>query len=107
MRKTVVSAFLGGAIVGAAIALLVAPASGKETRRKIGDGFERGRDKFVDAMDYVKDEYFEKKEELMDAIDNAKSKYRNKKGAVAEAVKEAKKEYKEVGEKLYEAIENA
>jgi gas vesicle protein len=38
-------AFALGAIAGAAIALLYAPASGEETRRKIGEKAREGRDK--------------------------------------------------------------
>ncbi len=33
--------FLGGALVGAAIAILFAPESGEETRKKIKDTFDR------------------------------------------------------------------
>lgn len=38
-------AMLGGAAAGAAIALLVAPRSGRETRAAIGDAFRDGKDK--------------------------------------------------------------
>jgi gas vesicle protein len=41
---TVVMAFIVGAIAGAAVALLWAPASGAETRRKLGDAGEKGRE---------------------------------------------------------------
>ncbi|MBI4908269.1 MAG: YtxH domain-containing protein [Acidobacteria bacterium] len=37
--------FFAGAAIGAAIALLYAPASGEETRRKIGDTANRGKEK--------------------------------------------------------------
>ena len=33
--------FLGGALVGAAVAILFAPESGDETRRKIKDSFDK------------------------------------------------------------------
>jgi gas vesicle protein len=42
-------AFMLGAIAGAAVALLVAPASGEETRRKLGEKAREGRDKAGDA----------------------------------------------------------
>ena len=35
------AAFLGGALVGAAVAILFAPESGDETRRKIKDSFDK------------------------------------------------------------------
>jgi len=42
-------AFMLGAIAGAAVALLVAPASGEETRRKLGEKAREGRDKASEA----------------------------------------------------------
>ena len=42
-------AFMLGAIAGAAVALLMAPASGEETRRKLGERAREGRDKASDA----------------------------------------------------------
>lgn len=53
MKNTysVFAAFIGGAIVGGAIALLLAPESGKETRKKVADflgknGFDIDNDLF-------------------------------------------------------------
>jgi gas vesicle protein len=45
----VLVAFVLGAIAGAAVALLVAPASGEETRRKLGERAREGRDKANEA----------------------------------------------------------
>jgi len=45
----VLVAFVLGAIAGAAVALLVAPASGEETRRQLGERAREGRDKAADA----------------------------------------------------------
>jgi gas vesicle protein len=45
----VLVAFMLGAIAGAAVALLVAPASGEETRRKLGEKAREGREKAADA----------------------------------------------------------
>jgi gas vesicle protein len=45
----VMVAFMLGAIAGAAVALLVAPATGEETRRKLGEKAREGRDKASEA----------------------------------------------------------
>jgi gas vesicle protein len=45
----VMVAFVLGAIAGAAVALLIAPASGEETRRKLSEKAREGRDKAGDA----------------------------------------------------------
>ena len=45
----VLVAFVLGAIAGAAVALLVAPASGEETRRKLSEKAREGRDKAAEA----------------------------------------------------------
>ncbi|HYS26262.1 MAG TPA: YtxH domain-containing protein [Vicinamibacterales bacterium] len=42
-------AFVAGAIAGAAVALLYAPATGEETRDFIGQRAREGREKVVDA----------------------------------------------------------
>ena len=42
-------AFVAGAIAGAAVALLFAPATGEETREFIGQRAREGREKVVDA----------------------------------------------------------
>jgi gas vesicle protein len=44
----VVLAFLAGAVAGAAVALLYAPASGEETREYLGQRAREGRDKVAD-----------------------------------------------------------
>jgi gas vesicle protein len=54
---TVLMAFVVGAIAGAAVALLWAPASGAETRRKLGDAVEKGMERGKDALDKGKDAF--------------------------------------------------
>ena len=46
---TVVVAFVLGAITGAAVALLMAPASGEETRRMLAEKAREGREKAGEA----------------------------------------------------------
>ena len=45
----VLVAFIAGAVAGAAVALLLAPATGEETREFIGQRAREGREKVVDA----------------------------------------------------------
>ena len=46
---TIVVSFVLGAITGAAVALLMAPATGEETRRILGEKAREGRDRANDA----------------------------------------------------------
>ncbi len=46
---SVMVAFVLGAVAGAAVALLWAPAAGEETRRKLGERAREGRDKANEA----------------------------------------------------------
>ena len=45
----VLVAFIAGAVAGAAVALLFAPATGDETREFLGQRTREGREKIVDA----------------------------------------------------------
>ena len=48
---TMMVAFVIGALTGAAVALLFAPATGEETREYLGQRAREGRDKARDAVD--------------------------------------------------------
>lgn len=50
-------AFVAGAVAGAAIALLFAPASGDETREYIGQRAREGRNKAVTAFEKAREQY--------------------------------------------------
>lgn len=43
-----------GLAIGTALGVLYAPDKGKETRKKISDGFDRCRDKAMEAFDNLK-----------------------------------------------------
>jgi gas vesicle protein len=65
--------FLAGAVIGAAVAILYAPKSGKETRQFIADTTQKSRDAVVDSSQNVMDasrEMFERGRKLVeDAAD--------------------------------------
>jgi gas vesicle protein len=48
---SVLLAFALGALAGAAVALLYAPASGEETRRRLGDKSREGRKRVTGAVE--------------------------------------------------------
>jgi len=65
--------FLAGAVIGAAVAILYAPKSGKETRQIIADTTQKGKDAVVDSSQNVLDagrDMFERGRKLVeDAAD--------------------------------------
>jgi gas vesicle protein len=72
---TVVVAFVLGAITGAAVALLLAPASGEETRRILGDKAKEGREKAADAARQGKEFLNRQRDTLGSAIDRGREAY--------------------------------
>ena len=66
---TVLVAFAIGALAGAAVALLYAPATGDETRRKLAEKAREGRDRAQDAIRKGGDLLRQQREHLSEAID--------------------------------------
>ena len=54
---TVIVAFVLGAITGAAVALLMAPATGEETRRKLSERAREGKNTFSSALERGREAY--------------------------------------------------
>jgi gas vesicle protein len=50
-------AFIAGAVAGAAVALLFAPASGDDTREYLGQRAREGRSRAVNAFEKARDQY--------------------------------------------------
>ena len=65
-NSKVIIAALAGAVIGAGVALLIAPASGKETRGMIADKFNDAKDAIGDAKDNLKDRFRDAKDNIKD-----------------------------------------
>ena len=71
----VLLAFVLGAISGAAVALLYAPTSGKETRDYLGEKAREGRDRATEAADKGRQAVAQGRETLAHAIERGREAY--------------------------------
>ena len=78
---TIVVAFVLGAITGAAVALLVAPASGEETRRMLAEKAREGREKAGEAAQKGRELWDRQRETLSTAFERGKEAYEQARGA--------------------------
>jgi gas vesicle protein len=69
---TVMLAFLVGAMTGAAVALLFAPAPGEETRDLLGQRAREGRERAREAIDQGRDFYQRQRENLTGAVERGR-----------------------------------
>ena len=76
----VMVAFKLGAIAGAAVALLVAPASGEETRRKLGEKAREGRDKASEAARQGREFLRNQRDGLSTAFERGKEAFEQARG---------------------------
>jgi gas vesicle protein len=72
----VMLAFVVGALTGAAVALLFAPASGEETREYLGKKAREGRDRARDLADEGKEFLDEQAEAVSRAVDEGVEAFR-------------------------------
>jgi gas vesicle protein len=68
-------AFVLGAMTGAAVALLMAPATGEETRRALADKAREGRERANEAARQGREFVSRGKETLSSAIDRGREAY--------------------------------
>lgn len=71
----VLFAFAAGAAVGAAVALLFAPAAGEETREFLSQRAREGRDRAADAAKQGRDMVNRGRETLTTAFDRAREQF--------------------------------
>lgn len=72
---SVLLAFILGAVSGAAVALLYAPASGRETREFLGEKAREGRDRAAEATERGKQAISQGRETLTNAIERGREAY--------------------------------
>jgi gas vesicle protein len=72
---SILLAFILGAIGGAAVALLYAPAAGNETREFLGDRAREGRERAAAAAEKGRDILNQGRETLSSAIDRGREAY--------------------------------
>ena len=72
---TIVVSFVLGALTGAAVALLLAPATGEEMRRILGDKAREGRDRATDAARQGREFLNRQRETFSSAIERGREAY--------------------------------
>jgi gas vesicle protein len=74
-------AFVLGAITGAAVALLTAPASGEETRRRLGEKARDGAGRARDVAAQGRDLWNRQRDTIANAVDRGRDAYQQARGA--------------------------
>jgi gas vesicle protein len=77
---TVLVAFLLGALTGAAVALLFAPATGKETRDFLSEKAREGRDRAAEAAQKTREVIKEQRDTITSALERGREAYREARG---------------------------
>ena len=72
---SVLLAFILGAVSGAAVALLYAPATGKETREMLSERAREGRERARDAAERGRQAFTEGRDSLASAIEKGREAY--------------------------------
>jgi gas vesicle protein len=78
---TAIVAFVLGAVTGAAVALLMAPATGEDTRRMLAQKAREGREKAGEAAQKGRELWDRQRETLGTAFERGKEAYEQARGA--------------------------
>jgi gas vesicle protein len=79
---TVVVAFVLGAITGAAVALLMAPTTGEDMRRMLGEKAREGRDRANDAARQGRDFINRQRDTFSSAVERGRDAYNQARSGV-------------------------
>lgn len=82
---TVVVAFMLGAITGAAVALLMAPTTGEEMRRVLGEKAREGRDRANEAARQGRDFLNRQRDTFASAVERGREAYQQARGSAGAA----------------------
>ena len=74
--SNVLVAFLLGAVAGGVTALLLAPASGEETRGKLAEGFKKAKDRTAEEYGRAREVAAAQKDAIKDALTEGKQAYK-------------------------------
>ena len=72
---SILLAFILGAVSGAAVALLYAPATGRETREYLGEKAKEGRARAAEAAEKGRDAIKQGRETLTNAVERGREAY--------------------------------
>jgi gas vesicle protein len=78
---TIILAFVLGAVTGAAVALLMAPASGQETRRRLADRAREGADRAREVAGQGRDLWNRQRQTFANAVERGREAYQQARGA--------------------------
>jgi gas vesicle protein len=92
--------FLLGGLTGAALAILFAPRSGRETREFLGDKFREGADRTRDMRDRATTKGREIIDDASDYVAKQRETLDRKKDRLAAAVEAGRQAYREEKEKM-------
>jgi len=82
---TVILAFVLGAVTGAAVALLMAPVSGEEARRILGDRAREGRERAEEAARQGREFLNRQRDTLSTAVERGREAYNQARAATPQA----------------------
>jgi gas vesicle protein len=80
---TVIVAFVLGAVAGAAVALLMAPATGEETRRMLGEKAREGRERAEQAARQGREFINRQRDTFSSAMERGREAYNQARGSQA------------------------